>query len=249
MIRVGKCIYAKNGMPIYPSFQNFTSIIVMMKSHSKYHFMSPYELTDEKGRIMENCWQFSKVYNQVPKTKEYYSRYDNTVIWEHNEEVHIDENDNINNLYRNWRKKGMDNKYPVRYPVSFQHRDKCLYALIELDNGTIDETNKLDYIQARKKIYLPLYCELVKKEPEFVNLKKRLEKGENLLIIEVDGPCQQSLNYYKNNYGVDDTFIENNTMLVNQQNINIMLNDSKHPFGHGYCLAISLLGKDKEWAN
>ena len=83
----------------------------------------------------------------------------------------------------------------------------------------------------------------------FRDLQKRLEKGENLLIIEVDGPCQSSLDYYKQKYNVNDNFIENHTMLVNQQNINIMLNDPKHPFGHGYCLAMALMNKETDWLN
>ena len=60
------------------------------------------------------------------------------------------------------------------------------------------------------------------------------------MIVEIDGPKSQSIEYYKNKYGVDDTFIQNDTILVNDYNINIMLNDEKHPFGHGYCLAMAL---------
>jgi hypothetical protein len=114
-------------------------------------------------------------------------------------------------------------------------------------DGTIDEDNKLDYVESRKKIYVKEYCRLVKKHPKFKELKKRLEKGENLLITEVDGPHQESLDYYKEKYGVDDNFIQDDTIIVSENNINIMLNDPKHPFGHGYCLAMALLEKDEEW--
>ena len=44
-----------------------------------------------------------------------------------------------------------------------------------------------------------------------------------------------------------DNFIENNTIECNEFNMNIMLNDPKHPFGHGYCLAMTLLNKHKKW--
>ena len=30
-------------------------------------------------------------------------------------------------------------------------------------------------------------------------------------------------------------------MLITPENLNIMLNDPKHPYGHGYCLAKALL--------
>ena len=38
-------------------------------------------------------------------------------------------------------------------------------------------------------------------------------------------------------------------LLINQNNMRVMLNDAKHPFGHGYCLAMALLGKVEEWNN
>lgn len=99
----------------------------------------------------------------------------------------------------------------------------------------------LNYIEGRKEIYVPIYCELVKKQDKFYELKERLDSGENLLIIEVDGPHQESLDYYKEKYGVDDDFIENHSMEALDENLTIMLNDEKHPFGHGYCLAMALL--------
>jgi len=81
----------------------------------------------------------------------------------------------------------------------------------------------------------------VEKEEIYAELKERLDGGENLLIAEVDGPKEESMPYYKENYGVDDEFIENRTILVNDENMDLMLNDTRHAFGHGYCLAMSLL--------
>jgi len=146
----------------------------------------------------------------------------------------LDENDNLTQNYLEWREKGMNNKYAVRYPVGYKFRNKCLFSLKTLDGP------RLDYIDARKQIYLPLYLELVKNCPQFLELKGRLANGENLLIIEVDGPHQESLNYYKSKYGVNDDFIISNTIVVNKENMNVMLNDPKHSFGHGYCLGIAL---------
>lgn len=36
-------------------------------------------------------------------------------------------------------------------------------------------------------------------------------------------------------------FIENGTLLASKENLQLLLNDAKHPFGHGYCLAWALL--------
>lgn len=246
MIRVGRCLYDKKGKVTYPSYDGFTSIIVMMRGHSEYYPLSPYYLKDDKGRIMENIWQFSKAYKTIPDTTQYYSRYDNKIIWQYKSETHLDDNDNTIPEYLVWRKKGMNNNYAVRYPVGFNNRSQCKFALMENLDGTINN-KKLNYIEGRKAIYLPSFCSMVKKEIIFKQLQERLETGENLLIIEVDGPHQESLDYYKNKYHVDETFIQNNTILINEQNINIMLNDEKHAFGHGYCLAMALLNKDMDW--
>lgn len=238
MIRVGRCTRDKKNkkLNIYPSYENFTSILIMHYDNSKYYDLSPYVLKDEYGRYMENVWQFAKCYKTVPKVSIKQSK---VIIWEHDEEIHLDDKGNITPAYLAWREKGMNCRYPIRYPVGFNHRTLCQYALAD-DNGEINYT-KLDYIQGRKIIYGPVFDTLVKKEPLFYELKERLNEGENLLIIEVDGPHGESLDYYKEKYNVADDFIENNTMLVTQQNIDIMLNDDKHPFGHGYCLAMALL--------
>jgi len=54
MIRVGRTIYNKSGKRFDPSFDGFTSIVVLMKSHSEWGILGPYHLKDENDRIMEN---------------------------------------------------------------------------------------------------------------------------------------------------------------------------------------------------
>ncbi len=241
MIRVGRIKYGGR-KPSYPKYPGFVNIIVLVKGQTKWGILGPYDLKDDRDRIMENIWQGSKVYEKVPVSIQTYSRRNSTIVWEHPAENHVRDGE-LTSKYRAWRKKLMENIYPVRYPVGFKHRHECLYALAEDENGEMDEKNKLDYIESRKKIYVPLYIGLVKKQPRFRELKKKLQKN-NLLIIEVDGPHQESMAYYQKTYGVADDFIEDDTMLITEKNIKIMLNDPKHPFGHGYCLPIALLEMD-----
>lgn len=241
MIRVGRCTYDQTGKLTYPKYDGFTAIIVVMKSHSKYYPLSPYYLKNNKGYIMENIWQFSKIYKTIPESTQHYSRYDQTIIWSYPKEKHI-HNGEVLPAYWNWRKKGMKNKYAIRYPAGFKNKSTCEYAILDKDS---DE--KLDYIDARKKIYIPMYCDLVKADPTyFPELKTRLDNGENLLIIEPDGPHQESLDYYKTKWSVLDDFIEDSTVLVTDQNMTILAHDVKHPFGHGYCLAMALLDMDTD---
>lgn len=88
---------------------------------------------------------------------------------------------------------------------------------------------------------MTLYERLVVKQKQFLELVERLKKGENLLILEVDGPRQECLSYYMEKYSVKENFIEGGTILATDENLDIMLNDAKHPYGHGYCLARALM--------
>lgn len=81
----------------------------------------------------------------------------------------------------------------------------------------------------------------VRKEEKFEKLRNMLDKGININIVEIDGPRQESLDYYIEKYEVPDDWIENNSILITEENMEIMLNDKKHSFGHGYCLAMELL--------
>lgn len=230
-IRVGTIKYNK-GQKVFPKYKDYAKVEVMTAS-TTFGELSPFQLKDENGNIFENVWQFAKVYQYVPRTVCRYSRWNDTITWDHPEEIHVDEKGELTLEYWEWRKKGCENKYALRYPVGFHHRRKCLYAMW---NG-----EKLDYIQSRKKIYVPEYIRLVKKELKYKHLKRLIDEGTNLLIVEVDGPRQESLQYYKDKYGVGDDFIVNNTIEANEDNLSIMLEDEKHPFGHGYCLAMALL--------
>jgi hypothetical protein len=234
MIRIGTIKYV-DGKKVYPSYPNFKRIEVMTPS-TAYGPLSPYSLKDENGCIMENIWQFSKVYSKVPACIQRYSRYNQMIIWNHPTEIHINDNGALTLRYFMWRAKGMFNKYAVRYPVGYNKavRSSCKFSY------NTDPNNKLNYIQARKRIYLPLYNKLVQNHSLFKHLKMLLTSGKNLLIVEVDGPREESIEYYKEKYGVESNFIENDTILLNEDNMRIMINDTRHAFGHGYCLAMAL---------
>lgn len=258
MIRVGKCNITSSGKLSYTKIKNFIPVIIMTKSRSKYYPLSPYYLTDANGRIFENVWQFSKIYPQIYQCKQYRSRYDNTVIWQQDFETHVqdtlnDEHRYLTPEYFQWRERGLNTLEAIRYPNGFNKRHECIGAICQssIDNKIIDTTYDikkdtqslvLSYIDSRKSIYLPLYSELVSQQPLFKKLQQKLQAGKNLLIIEIDGPHQESLPYYQQTYYVDDSFIENNSILATENNLSIMLNDSKHCFGHGYCLAWALNG-------
>ncbi len=236
MIRIGRRTYDEEGKVCYPKFDGFSPIIVMTPK-TAFGSLSPYSLRDEQGRLLENVWQFSKVYEKVTLSVQYISRWNHTITWEWPAETHL-RNNQLTQEYFHWRREGMNARYAIRYPNGHRNRSQCLFSLKE------GEETRLDYVEARKQIYLPEYCRLVRQKPQFETLTRRL-RSENLLIIEIDGPRQESLDYYVQKYGVADSFIEDDTMLATAENLKIMLNDTTHPFGHGYCLAAALLDLEK----
>jgi hypothetical protein len=241
-IRVGKIRYI-NGQQIIPTYEGYENIICMTKS-SEYGAISPYCLKDDNGYIIENVYQFSKLYNRVADSQQKYSRYDSRIIWRWKSNIFI-QNDKILPDYWLWRKKGMQSPDPIRYPVGFNGRSTCIGAIKTYDiydePKNLTDFEILDYIESRKQLYYPLYVNAVKKHRQYKVLQDKLNQGINLLICEIDCSYQDSLDYYKQTYKVNDNFIKDWTMEVNKENMEIVLNDTRHAFGHGYCLAMSLL--------
>lgn len=238
-IRVGRSKYI-NGHTIYPLYDSFTQVPVLTQvTNKEYGDLGPYNLKNEYGQIFESLYQSCKVFPKVPACKIPYSSGNSTIVWEWPEEVHIDQNGNLTPEYWNWRHYLLNSPYPVRNPVPWSYMKTCSFSLEKFEPIS-DSNPRLSYIEARCKIYVPLYIHLVSQQPRFLELKKRLLKGENLLIIEVDGPHQESLSHYQSIYGVSDNWIDKDSIEATMDNLNIMLNDPKHPFGHGYCLAWAL---------
>lgn len=219
---------------------------VNLTPSTEYGSISPYVLRDANGLVMENIWQFSKVYQYVPSQTIRYSQWDHRIIWQRSAETHVI-NGQLTNDYFNWRRDGMSAMHAIRWPVGKMNAKNCLYSIKGRDDDPriIDDVVSLDYISARKKIYAPLYFNLVRRERQFSELVSRYESGERLLIVEVDGPKQESLDYYIKKYDVDSNFIENDTVLITKETLNIFLNDPLQPYGHGFCLADSILSVAK----
>jgi len=209
--------------------------------------LSPYRVTDDQGRIHENLWQFAKVYENIPEQK--------LPKWTWPAETFTVKGE-VQPNYWKWREAGMKHKQAVRYPVGKEARHGCLYALWPKNYDEIlnpkAEMEKLAYVEGRKRIYAGLYVRFVKKEADFEKLKNMLADGYNIQILDVDGPeiipdehgtavpptDQMTVGQYGES-GVG-------SIEVNENNIRMLLNETRRQFGHGFCLASALLGKE-EW--
>jgi hypothetical protein len=133
-IKVGKRTYRGNQITESPVPPGYKKIIVMIKddiTKNEFGGLSPYNIKDDKGVIIENKWQFSKVYKRVSAVKMPYSTRDPKIVWEHPAEIHIDDVGNLTPEYFEWRKKGFASDEPIRFPagMSPEARASCQYAL------------------------------------------------------------------------------------------------------------------------
>ena len=124
------------------------------------------------AHVFEHFWQASKVFP---------CHYD-------------EEKDEIKPEYWAWRKSWFDkekvtDKKASRRPHSllgYQDKD-CLFS-VYYNNGTWE---RLSYVEARKKIYIPTYAKYIVKTESYKWLKEQYEAGKKIAIVDFDG-----YNYY-----------------------------------------------------
>ena len=112
-----------------------------------------------------------------------------------------------------------------RYPGS--KGKKVLYAKWD------DE--KFNYIESRKKVYIPLYYEMIKDREMTLYWKKKVEEGKDVIIYDFDGPR------------LDDGSVTCHKVTLDF--VKEKLNDPKFPFGHGYIIASIFAGIDPKLIN
>lgn len=96
---------------------------------------------------------------------------------------HIGENGKPNEKYWKWAVDGWNDKRANRYPMGKGRKPEYSYW-----NGEM-----LDRIESRKKIYIPLYSELVKNTDAFERLKLIYEVSGDIILWDFDGYDHKSL--------------------------------------------------------
>lgn len=112
----------------------------------------------------------------------------------------------------NWAREGWDNPRAVRYPMG--KGSKPLYSLWA--------GGKLGYVQARKRIYIPLYAQAVRMHQLdfFAHLMRLASDVTDLVIEDFDAYDHRALGY-----SWDD-----------------VINDPDRKMGHGFVLAMMIEG-------
>lgn len=182
--------------------ENFEDFIVIdVTSHNKSDFwakgLSPFYLGPVEcydgliAQNVENAWQFSKVYP-----------------------CHIDENDNPTSEFTKFRNNGFAKTQASRRPMG-KGNIPC-YSYWKINDMYV----KLDYIQSRKLIYIPIYAKAVVKTDAYKKLVEYKEMGYNIALSDFDG-----YNHYDFNMTYKD-----------------VVNCKSRTLGHAFVIAMLLEG-------
>eukprot|EP01102_Stenamoeba_stenopodia_P004289 TRINITY_DN14611_c0_g1_i1.p1 TRINITY_DN14611_c0_g1~~TRINITY_DN14611_c0_g1_i1.p1 ORF type:complete len:264 (-),score=50.23 TRINITY_DN14611_c0_g1_i1:108-824(-) len=216
----------RGGKSPWPERDGFVRIDVTSGSNKKIDgshasdlsplYLGPVEdIEGNKALRFENYWQFTKVYPQLG---------------------HLDKDTKEPNAtWRRWRdtgfkllKKAKGVSKGIRTPKEISQLKK------QVREGTLQSWapcyavhngNKFAYIEARKAIYVPIYRELIEKLTVLKKIKKLVDEGQNVMILDFDGPPLRDWP---------------NGMPITVDSLKTMLNDPRYPFGHGYVVAMAL---------
>jgi hypothetical protein len=231
----------------------YETVNVLKWNNSKWKNLCPYLLktdgnevcSNPGGILFENFYQGCKVYDVVYENEVYPSRYQannpNYLWWKFSPvspsgDVILTpptpEGDINYELYFRWRNSLWDCKNPIRYPNKIFRRVNTKFGLCIDSSGN---EQRLDYLQLRKQVYVKEYIRLIKKLPEYNTLLEKLRNGQNLMICEIDVPA-----FHKR--GLYGKYSDNNNICyLTIERLEGLMNDTSESFGHGLCIAYSLL--------
>jgi len=120
----------------------------------------------------------------------------------------LERNGSIGEKYETWARAGWSNPKANRYPMGKGKR-----PLYSLWNG-----GQLTYVEARKRIYFPLYRDAVIRSGGFTWLKDQVAQCDELLLVDFDGYRHRDLG----------------------MTLADVLNSTQHKMGHAFVLAAML---------
>jgi hypothetical protein len=139
-------------------------------NNGKFENLSPFILSAPPAKRFENLWQYSKVYKG---------------------QTTLTDSDSLDIIpstaWYSWREKGFNDPIAHRYPMG-----KGAIPLFSYWNG-----KRLDYIQARKQIYIPEYIKNVSTTNDFKLLASLYhsitEANRDLILLDYDAYDHQEL--------------------------------------------------------
>jgi hypothetical protein len=93
-----------------------------------------------------------------------------------------------------------------------------------------EEMGDIDYITARKDVYVKEYYDLIKNRERTLYWKKLLDSGKNITIYDFDGPRNEDKSV--------------SCLELNEELLKERIKELNFPFGHGYVVGCALAGID-----
>lgn len=181
----------------------------------------------------ENMWQFSKVYEGD-------TVFNKKLSLKKEMPIPFYCSDNDGNPTQEWYDIcmiGAQSDIAYRRPFT----GKPLYHYYKNANGQIE---KLNYVESRKKVYIPEYAKLIYNTPTFQKLKSLADSGKKIAIVDFD-----AYNYY-NPLAMEKIYASalkkyNNLSytlkdLLNIKTMKDVINFAGLPAGHGFVIKILL---------
>lgn len=89
---------------------------------------------------------------------------------------HADKNGDPTDAYWEWAKKGWSSSQPHRYPMGKGRKPLC----------SVWMGKKLDYIEARKRIYIPLYAKAARRTWAWEHLQELHASSRSITLLDFD---------------------------------------------------------------
>lgn len=222
------------GVP-YPKKEGFKNYPIHSKGAKPWKQLSPFligpvEFINSEGQtdscpIFENFWQGSKVWKAVAKQNQKKPEW----VWP--AEKHLGKNGEPNNDWWKWHDTLLHHHRAVRRP-----NGKAIPEYAWWMNEESGEYEKLNTVEGRKQIYIPILKKLYRAHPVYKKMLKEFRSGQNMILIEPDGPW--AVAYPE---GREVTLDLLNKLVEKMNYTEEGYPKQYQPFGHGYVAAMCLL--------
>jgi hypothetical protein len=206
----------------YPERDGFTRLDVTSGSNNKLGALQLKSLSPlligpvcdcDGGPVVrfENLWQYRKVYSDLGHWND--KKRQPTVKW------------------RTWQQAGIKRVKKgkgIRTPPELS-KYKKEHGAKPVPVGSWWQGELLGYVASRKRLFVPLYAQLLRASPTFRALEKLVDDGTDVLLLDSDGP---SIECFPN--GVE----------VTTESFVAALEDESCIFGHGFVVAALLAQLD-----
>lgn len=152
-----------------------------------------------RAELFENAWQFGKYWGE--------------------KSGHLDAHGKPTAKWFAFRDKGYKMLKGKRRPLPLKEYGRPI--------GSFYNGKHMDYVESRKKIYVPIYANLISGLPAIAALRAMVAKGENIMIVDNDGPPKS---------------LYPDGMEMTAEAWRKMIENPRFPFGHGYVVAALVAG-------